>query len=71
MLQKNKELQNLFNSYRNSLNKVARLSKANHYKSFFEGNKNKLNKVWVGSKKIIDINKKAPNKLGTLTIMES
>ena len=67
---KKEELHNLFKSYRNSLNKIARLSKANHYKNYFEDNKNKLNKVWVGIKEIININKKTPKKLGTLTIME-
>ena len=54
---KKEELHNLFKSYRNSLNKLARLSKANHYKTFFEDNKNKLNKVWTGIKEIININK--------------
>ena len=42
---KKEELHNLLKSYRNSLNKIARLSKANHCKTFFEDNKNKLNKV--------------------------
>ena len=51
-------MHNLFKSCRNSLNKLARLSKANHYKTFFEDNKNKLNKVWAGIKEIININKK-------------
>ena len=37
---KKEELYNLFKSYRNSLNKITRLSKANHYKIFFEDNKN-------------------------------
>ena len=41
-----------------TLNKIARLSKANHYKTIFEDNKNKLNKVWEGIKEIININKK-------------
>ena len=50
-------MHNLFKSYRNSLNKIARLSKANHYKTF-EDNKNKLNKVWKGIKEIININYK-------------
>ena len=66
MLQKKEELHNLFKSYGNSLNKLARLSKANHYKTFFEDNKNKLKKVWTGIKEIININKKkTPSKLGT------
>ena len=42
---KKEELHNLFKSYRNSLDKISRLSKANHCKTFFEDNKNKLNKV--------------------------
>ena len=59
---KKEKLHNLFKSYRNSLNEIARLSKANHCKTFFEDNKNKLNKVWAGINKIININKKAPSK---------
>ena len=54
---KKEELHNLFKSYRSSLNKTTRLSKTNHYKTFFEDNKNKLNKVWTGIKEIININK--------------
>ena len=49
-------------SYRNSLNKISRISriiKVNHYKNFFEDNKNKINKVWQGIKEIININKKS------------
>ena len=42
---KKEEMCNLFKSYRNSLNKIARLSRANHYKTFFKDNKNKLSKV--------------------------
>ena len=58
ILQKKEEFHNLFKSNRNFLNKIARLSKANHYKTFSEDNKNKLNKVWEGIKEIININKK-------------
>ena len=58
MLQKKEQLHNLFRSYRNSLNKITRLSKANHYKIFLEDNKNRLNKVWVGIKEIINNNNK-------------
>ena len=58
MLQKKEKLHNLFKSYRNSLNKITRLSKANHYKIFLEDNKNRLNKVWVGIKEIINNNNK-------------
>ena len=37
---------------------MARPNKANHYKNFFEDNKNKLNKVWADIKNIININNK-------------
>ena len=57
---KKEELHNLFKSYGNSLNKLARLSKANHYKTFFEDSKNKPNKVWEGIKEVINIDKKHP-----------
>ena len=38
--------------YRNNINKITRLSKANHYKKFREDNKTKLLKVWGGIKEI-------------------
>ena len=60
---KREEFHNLFKSYRNFLNKIARLSKANYYKTFSEDNKNKLNKVWEGIKEIININKKNTQKI--------
>ena len=60
---KKEELHNPFKSYRNSLNKIARLSEANHYKTFFEDNKNKLIKVWGGIKEIINVNKKATQQI--------
>ena len=58
MLQKKEKLHNLFKSHRNSLNKITRLNKANNYKIFLEDNKNRLNKVWVGIKEIINNNNK-------------
>ena len=54
-----KMVQKSFRFYRNLLNKITRISKANHYKKFFEVNKNKLSKVWQGIKEIININKKS------------
>ena len=42
---KKDEFHNLFKFYRNSLNKIAKLSKANHYKIFFEDNKNNEQQV--------------------------
>ena len=66
MLQKKEELHNLCRSYRNSLNKITRLSKTNHYKILFEDSKNKLNKVWVGIKEIIIINKGNTQQIKTI-----
>ena len=44
----------LFKTYRNNLNKITKLSKANYYSEFFKENKKKLHKVWEGIKEIIN-----------------
>ena len=48
---KKEKLYELFKSYRNSLNTITKLSKANNYYEFFQENKRKLNKVSQGIKK--------------------
>ena len=45
------ELQNLFKKYRNSINKIIKVSKAKHYHQFFNINKVNLLKVWEGIKR--------------------
>ena len=50
----------LFKTYRNNLNKITKLSKANYYSEFFKENKKKLHKVWEGIKEIINIKKHSP-----------
>ena len=50
---------------------MARLSKPNHYKNFFEDNKNKLNKVWVSIKEIININKKITQQIRNINNNEN
>ena len=50
----------LFKTYRNNLNKISKLSKANYYCEFFKENKKKLHKVWVRIKEIINIKKNSP-----------
>ena len=42
---------------------MARPNKANHYKNFFEDNKNRLNKVWADIKNIININEKGTEQI--------
>ena len=60
---KTEKLYELFKTYRNSLNKITKLSKANYYYQFFEGNKRKLNKVWQRIKEICNISKKNTQKI--------
>ena len=60
---KKEKLYELFKAYRNSLNKITKLSKSNYYYEFFEENKRKLNKVWQGIKEMIDISKKNSQKI--------
>ena len=60
---KKEKLYELFKTYKNSLNKITKLSKANYYCKIFEENKRKLNKVWQLIKEIIDIGKKNAQKI--------
>lgn len=57
------ELHELYKTYKNSITKLTRRSKANYYCQFFEDNKKKLNKVWQGIKEIININKKVSQNI--------
>ena len=52
------ELHNCFKFHCNTLNKLTRLSKASHYCSYYEENKNKIIKICDGIRKIIHIIKK-------------
>ena len=67
MLQKKEELHNLFKSYRNFLNKIARLSKANYYKTFSEDNKNKLIKFGKVSKRLSTSTKKNTRQIRNIS----
>ena len=66
------ELHTLFKQYRNSLNNIIKVSKANHYHQYFTTNKRNLLKVWERIKEIIHTkprNKQSINSLrlnGTL-----
>ena len=66
------ELHTLFKQYRNSLNNIIKVSKANHYHQYFTTNKRNLLKVWEEIKEIIHTkprNKQSINSLrlnGTL-----
>ena len=55
---KKEELHQLYKTYKNSITKLARLSKTNYYCKYFEDSKKKLTKVWQRIKEIININKK-------------
>ena len=62
------ELYNSFKIYRNMLNKITRHSKANHYRHFFEENKNKAIKIWNGIREIIQISKKSNQSIKNLNV---
>ena len=47
------ELHTLFKQYRNSLNNIIKVSKANHYHQYFTTNKKNLLKIWEGIKETI------------------
>ena len=47
------ELHNLFKKYHNSINKIIKVNKANHYHQYFNINKRNLLKVWEEIKEII------------------
>ena len=52
-----------FKNYRNYLDKITRLSKANNYRNFFEENKKNMLKTWNGIKQVINIDKKSTQKI--------
>ena len=58
---------NKFKNYRNHLNKITRLSKANHYRNFFEENKKNMLKTRNGIKQVINIDKKSTQKINCIT----
>ena len=60
------DLHNKFKNYRNYLNKITRLSKANHYRKFFEENKKNMLKTWNGIKQVINIDKKSTQKINCI-----
>ena len=60
---KKEELHQLYKTYKNSITKLAGLSKANYHCKYFEDNKKKLTKVWQRIKEIININKKTSQKI--------
>ena len=70
---KKEELFELFKTYRNPLNKITELSKANYCSKYFEENKKKLYKVWYGKKlkKLLILIKEVPKNHKTLAIIEN
>ena len=62
------ELYNSFKLHCNTLNELTRLSKANHYRSYFEENKNKIIKIWDGTREIIHISKKSSQSIKNLDV---
>ena len=60
------DLHNKFKNYRNYVKKITILSKANHYRNFFEENKKNPLKTWNDIKQIINIDKKSTQKINCI-----
>ena len=56
------ELHTRFKQYRNSLNNIIKVSKANHYHQYFTTSKRNLLKIWRGIKEIIHTKPKKQTK---------
>ena len=59
---------NSFKFHRNALNKLTRLSKANHYRSYFEEKKIKVIKNWDSIKEITYISKRRSQSIKNLNV---
>ena len=59
-------MHNKLKNYRNYINKITRLSQANHYRNFFEENKKNKLKTWNGIKQVINIDKKSTQKINCI-----
>ena len=62
------ELHTLFKQYRNSLNNIIKVSKANHYHQYFITNKRNLLKVWEGIKEIIHTKPRKKQSINSLRL---
>ena len=58
----------LFKQYRNSLNNIIKVSKANHYHQYFTTNKRNLLKIWEGIKEIIHTKPKNKQSINSLRL---
>ena len=57
------ELANKVKNYKNTILKLTRKSKANHFNKYFHDNKLNIFKTWEGIREIINISKKGSNKI--------
>ena len=57
-----------FKNYRNSIANITKLSKKQHYASFFNDNLNNLKNTWKGIKEIINIKSNTYNKPSSLSV---
>ena len=61
-------LYNQFKAYRNTINKLTKFSKGNHYQKYFHEHKKNTLKTWNGIKSIININKKKKKGINCLKV---
>ena len=62
------DLHEEFKHYRNTINRLLRLNKSEHYQKFFTEHRQNLHKTWEGIKSVINISKKTDKSIGCLRI---
>ena len=62
------ELAMKINNYRNTILKLTRKSKPNHFNKYFQDNKSNILKTWEGIRKIRNICKKGSNNITCIQI---
>ena len=59
-------LYNQFKTYWNTINKVTKISKGNHYQKYFHEHRKNMVKTWDGIKSTININKNEKKDINCL-----
>ena len=59
-----------FKYYKNLINKLTRINKANLYKSFFEEHKNDSKKTWDGIRSIVNVKENSKTQIKSIKINE-
>ena len=65
------ELANKVKNYKNTILKLTRKSKANHFNKYFHDNKLNIFTTWEGIREIMNISKKRSNNINSIQIGKS